>query len=199
MLLIVIPSRFVYACLFIYAVNLFDFRILAKNGKVEDRLRYSSLSDLLPGTVLEVHSYKKIETVVGVAFVIKTTETVTNDKQEHERIERSIIIGSRFEDDLKMVPCCGYFKGTKQLKGGKTCHEFRLIKINDKDVFRDGDVYDEDMSLTPTKPYREIFTDPNKSDSTPCQQCVLRDDFCTGFCQACGSHQPPDGTQCDCS
>jgi len=156
------------------------FRRLVTVDKIKERVAQKNLSDIPPKTVMEVLAFRPLATKNGQAIIL----TVILPEHESSRGETQLLVPGRFlEECQEKVPCLMYYDGKKDLDGGKQCHDAKLIRIDDGTVFHDSDD-EEGFSIKDFLPI--------------CPDCQLQPDLCTGYCQVCQSHQPPDGSQCVC-
>jgi hypothetical protein len=172
---------------------------LAEQGKVGERTGFKTLSDMEPGVVMEVLSYKISDTRNGDAVIA----TVIMPEHEKTRGETTLVLPFRFAEECeRKVPCLLFYEGVKKLQGGKRCHDAKLIKANDGVVFHDsddevgGEASDDDDSEEEEGGGKRLLS--VKDFMPSCPICGETDERCLGRCAVCNDHQPLSGGQCPC-
>jgi hypothetical protein len=169
----------------------FFFRTLVKKGKVEERIRPKTLSQLRKDDVVEVLSHESIDTCNGPAISLK----VILPEHKASREETSMTIPFRFKEECdKKVPCLLLYDGVKKLDGNKKCHQVAFRQPDDPTLFHESDQEDEDKD-NESDDEEELSIE----DFTPlCPTCGLKGELCYGSCPVCHEHQPLNGSQCRC-
>ena len=176
------------------------------HGDLPPGQKFKTLNNIEPGSILEAHSYKTIATTIGSAYVLDVTLT-REESNQTVREDFKLMIGSRFEEEIiDKLPCLLYYRGKQPMANGNLFHDLQAFKTNDESVFQTN--ADKPAAIaTKTKKKTSVITDGGVLDesmkelydqSIPCETCEITGDSCFGFCGGCGTHQPPDGSQCPC-